>query len=157
MLNEYVAELQRTRDETLRCFALDDSALAKTYAPGTWSVRFILNHLADSETVLLYRIKRVISEPEQFIRYYDQAAWAQRLDYASAPMDVARELYRWSRAAVMHLAQRHYEGSETVSFVHSTDGPRTLKDEFDKVAWHNEHHLVQIRQAVGETVAAKGR
>ena len=33
-------------------------------------------------------------------------------------------------------------------FVHSETGVRTLKDEFDKVAWHNEHHLEQIEQAL---------
>ncbi len=34
-------------------------------------------------------------------------------------------------------------------FVHSVTGVRTLKDEMDKVAWHNEHHLGQIRTALG--------
>jgi len=28
---------------------------------------------------------------------------------------------------------------------------RTLKDEFDKVAWHNEHHLEQIDLALQES------
>jgi hypothetical protein len=30
-------------------------------------------------------------------------------------------------------------------------GLRTLKDEFDKVAAHNEHHLSHIRRALGGT------
>jgi len=34
--------------------------------------------------------------------------------------------------------------------VHSADGVRTLRDEFDKVAAHNEHHLGQIRLALGQ-------
>jgi hypothetical protein len=32
--------------------------------------------------------------------------------------------------------------------VHSETGVRTLKDEIDKVAWHNENHLAQIRAAL---------
>lgn len=32
--------------------------------------------------------------------------------------------------------------------MHSATGVRTWKDEFDKVACHNEHHLGQIRQAL---------
>ena len=32
--------------------------------------------------------------------------------------------------------------------VHSVTGVRTLKDEMDKVASHNEHHLAQIRTAL---------
>ena len=147
-LDDYLRELERTGAETLRYFALDDASLARTYAPGKWSVRFVLNHLADSETVLLYRIKRVISEPEQHIRYYDEAAWAAKLDYATMPLEVARELYRWSRAAVKHLATSHFDGSEHLAFMHSKDGRRTLRDEFEKVAWHNEHHLAQVRRAL---------
>jgi hypothetical protein len=27
----------------------------------------------------------------------------------------------------------------------------TLKDEFDKVAWHNEHHLEQIERALKDS------
>jgi hypothetical protein len=42
----------------------------------------------------------------------------------------------------------HYEGSEQIEFVHSEAGIRTLKDEFEKVASHNEHHLAQIRKAI---------
>jgi len=35
-----------------------------------------------------------------------------------------------------------------LEFVHSVTGVRTLKDEFDKVASHNAHHLNQIRTAL---------
>jgi hypothetical protein len=35
--------------------------------------------------------------------------------------------------------------------VHSVTGVRTLKDEFDKVASHNQHHLDQIRRALRDS------
>ncbi len=73
-------QLERTRDETMGYFSLGDADLARTYGPGKWSVRFILHHLADSETVFLYRIRRVVSEPGQVIWVYDQDAWARGLD-----------------------------------------------------------------------------
>ncbi len=47
---QLIQELEKTRDETLRYFSLDQSDLTRTYAPGKWPVRFILHHLADSET-----------------------------------------------------------------------------------------------------------
>lgn len=56
-----IADLEATRDETLRYFSLGEDQLAKTYGPGKWSVRYILHHLCDSETVLYDRIRRVIS------------------------------------------------------------------------------------------------
>jgi len=33
-----IQELERTRDETLKCFSLDQRDLARTYGPGKWSV-----------------------------------------------------------------------------------------------------------------------
>jgi len=41
-----------------------------------------------------------------------------------------------------------YESKGHLELVHSVTGVRTLKDEFDKVASHNEHHLSQIRLAL---------
>lgn len=39
-------------------------------------------------------------------------------------------------------------GYFSLEFVHSVTGVRTLSDEFEKVAAHNEHHLEQIRLAL---------
>jgi hypothetical protein len=143
-----VSELERTRDETLEYFALDGKALQRTYAPGKWSVRFILHHLADSETVLFDRIRRVLSEPRQVLWVYDQDAWAEGLDYGRVPLDISRQVYQSVRAAIIYYADQYYEPKGHLEFVHSVTGVRTLKDEFDKVASHNEHHLEQIRTAL---------
>lgn len=142
-------QLERTRDETLRCFLLPETALAKSYAPGKWSVRWILHHLCDAETVLYERIRRVLSEPRQVLRAFDQDAWARRLDYEQRPLEISRDIYAAVRAGILHEARRHYESEGRPELVHSETGVRTLKEEFDKVAWHNEQHLQQIRRALG--------
>ena len=141
-------ELERTRRETLHYFGLSGDDLAKTYAPGKWSVRFILHHLCDAETVLYERIRRVISEPRQVIWAFDQDAWAKALDYSSRPLDLSRNIFDAVRAGVLHEARHHYESSGDREFVHSESGVRTLREEFDKVAGHNEQHLAQIRRAL---------
>lgn len=143
-----IRELERTRDETLRYFSLSEADLARTYGPDKWSVRFILHHLADSETVHFDRLRRVISEPRQVVWGYDQDAWAQRLDYTHLPLDVSRRVYEPIRAAIIHYAGLHYERNGGIEFVHSVTGVRTLRYQFDDVASHNEHHLGQIRAAL---------
>lgn len=147
-IERLIQELERTRDETVRYFSLGADALAKRSAPEKWPVRFLLHHLADSETVLLYRVRRVISEPQQVIWVYDQEAWAHGLDYEHLPLALSRSLYEPARAAIIYYARQHYEQSGARPFVHSVTGLRTLKDEFDKVADHNEQHLKQIRSAL---------
>ena len=49
---------------------------------------------------------------------------------------------------MIYHARLHYESDGHREFVHSETGVRTLKDEFDKVAAHNEHHLRQIELAL---------
>ena len=151
---QLIQDLEKTRDETLRYFALDERYLARTYAPGKWPVRYVLHHLADSETVLFDRIRRVLSEPRQVLWVFDQDAWAQGLDYSQVPLDLSRRVYESVRNAIIYYAGVHYERKGHLEFVHSVTGVRTLKDEFDKVAAHNEHHLNQIRLALQGPPAA---
>ena len=141
-------EMQTTRDETLGYFSLPDADLARTYGSGKWSVRLILHHLADAEVVLYERISRVISEPRQVLLAFDQEAWCAGLDYPNRPLEISRDLYRSARNGLIHYAQLHYESNGHLEFVHSKTGVRTLKMEFEKVAEHNEGHLVHIRQAL---------
>jgi hypothetical protein len=53
---------------------------------------------------------------------------------------------------MIYYAGVHYEKNGHLEFVHSTTGVRTLKDEFDKTASHNAHHLSQIRTALASKV-----
>jgi hypothetical protein len=148
-LTDYLEALDRTRDETLRHFELAEPSLSLAYGPGKWSVRHLLHHLADAETVLAERIRRILSEGRRVLWAFDQEAWARALDYSSMPLELSRDIYRSTRAGIRHLAARHYVKDGALEWVHSETGVRTLRDELDKVAAHNEHHLAQIRTALG--------
>jgi hypothetical protein len=39
-----------------------------------------------------------------------------------------------------------------LEFIHSETGIRTLREEFDKVAAHNQQHLAQIEMALRQKV-----
>ena len=143
-----ISDLDRTKAGTLRHFEADGEALAKRYAPGKWDVRYILHHLADAETVLFDRVRRVLSRPGQVVWAFDQDAWASGLDYAQRPLALSQALYTATRDGAIYYASRFYESRGTAEFVHSETGLRTLADEFEKVAWHNRHHLDQIERAL---------
>lgn len=145
---EIIEKLEATKAATLSYYDLDDEHLAKSYGPGKWTVRYILHHLADAETVLYDRVRRVISEPKQVLWAFDESAWAKGLDYANVPLELSKRIYSSVRDGIIYHARVHYEGSGNLEFVHNQTGVRTLKQEFDKVAEHNEHHLEQIRMAL---------
>ena len=148
MTTPLIEQLETTRDQTLEFYTLGDNDLARTYGQGKWSVRFILLHLADTETVFIDRIHRILSEPRPFIWVMDQDAWASGLEYDRLPLELSRNVYESVRNAIIYYAREHYERKGHLEFVHSVTGVRTLKDEFDKVAAHNENHLRQIRSAL---------
>lgn len=142
-----ITQLKESRDETLKFFELPNDLLKKQYAEGKWNIRQLLHHLADAETVLYDRVRRAIAKPNQVIWAFDQDAWAEKLDYQNCDLEINRNIYKAVRASVIQLAEIHYENADQVKFIHSETGQRTLKDEFDKIALHNFHHLEQIKQA----------
>lgn len=79
----------------------------------------------------------------------DQDAWARALDYSRVPLDISRRVFESIRNAIIYYTAEHYERSGHLEWVHSVDGVRTLRDQFEHVATHNEHHLRQIRLALG--------
>lgn len=143
-----INELTNTKNETEKYFDLSEEDLAKTYAQGKWTIKQILVHLADADSVLLDRIKRVISEPKQVIWAFDQDLWSENMDYKNFPLAISKAVYLANRQMVIHLAEKYYETLGHKEFVHSETGLRTLKDEFDKVVWHNQGHLEQIKLAL---------
>ena len=153
-MDEFIKKLKQTKIETLDYFNLSEHLLERCYEPDKWSVRFLLHHLADAETVLYDRIKRVISEPKQVLWAFEQNLWAENLDYSKVPLALSRDIYSSIREGIIYYAGLKYENSDQIQFVHSESGIRTLKDEFEKVVWHNEQHLNQIKKAVPVSLAA---
>ncbi len=140
--------LTNTKNETEKYFDLSEEELAKTYGEGKWTIKQILVHLADADSVLLDRIKRVISEPKQVIWAFEQDLWNENLDYKNFPLAISKAIFLANRQMVIYLAEKYYETLGGKEFIHSQTGLRTLKDEFDKVSWHNQGHLEQIRIAL---------
>src|SRR6266700_1969177 len=102
---DMVMRLEATRDHTLKYFDLTAHHLARSYGLGKWPVSFILHHLADAETVLFDRIRRIISEPRQVLWAFDQDSWARSLDYSRMPLDLSRRIYDSVRAGVIYQAR----------------------------------------------------
>ena len=141
-------QLKKTKEQTLPYFNLGEEDLRKTYALGKWTVKELLHHLADAETVLYERIRRGISEKNVVVWGFDQDAWCEKLDYKNQNLALNKPIYSATRDAVISLTKCYYQSHGANQYVHSETGLRTVKDEIDKVAWHNAHHLNQIEIAL---------
>lgn len=143
-----IISLTNTQNETVKYFDLTDNDLSKSYSPGKWTIKQILVHLSDADAVLLSRIKRIISEPKQVIWAFNQDLWCENLDYITFPLAICKAIFLANRQAIIYLAQKYYSTLGSKEFVHSETGIRTLKEEFDKVALHNQGHINQIKLAL---------
>lgn len=56
---------------------LTEEQVNRAPAPGKWSIREILCHLADCEIVFAYRIRQTVAEPHHRMQPFDQDIWSQ--------------------------------------------------------------------------------
>ena len=115
-------------------------------APGAWSVRKIMAHLADSEMVGADRFRRVIAEENPTIVAYDQDAWATRLDYARRKPSHAMESFRRTRSENHDLLKELPEAAFMRPGQHTEHGALTLLDLLRTYAMHAEGHARQLRE-----------
>lgn len=145
---EIISLLNETKIETEKYFDLPFIELTKTYKKGKWDIKKILVHLADAESVLCERIKRIIAEPKKVVWAFDQDLWCENLNYENFPLELSKAQFISNRQTILFLANKYYNDLGHKKFVHNEAGTRTLKDEFDKVVLHNQGHNIQIKKAL---------
>ena len=146
--HELLELLKSTKTETQGYFNLQESELDKTYGEGKWNVRQILHHLTDTEFLFMGRLKKIIAEPKQVIWAFNQDDWSNAFNYINSPLDGKKEFYSLCREMNHALIDKYYESHFSKQFVHSETGLRTLKDEYEKVALHNQLHNQQIQKSI---------
>jgi len=127
-------------------------------APGKWSIRQIVAHLADAELVHGHRIRQVVAEANPTLIAFDQDAWARNLDYARRKPKQSLETFRRLRAENYELVKELPEAAFTRSGNHSERGPLTLAAIVEGGAQHLESHARQaqgIREAYKQAKAKK--
>jgi len=147
---DLLSQLEQTKAETISFFDLNDAELAMNYGEGKWTIRQILHHLTDTELVLHTRIKKVIAEPKQLITVFDQDDWDKAFDYFHEPLGIKKQAYQIGCQLNYELTDKYYEPYGQKEFIHSETGLRTLKEEFEKIAWHNQKHIDQIKLALSK-------
>src|SRR5262252_109931 len=71
-----IAETPQALADLIR--PLDDKALGASPAPGKWSIREILAHLADCEVVFAFRLRQTVAQEHHTMQPFDQDAWAKQ-------------------------------------------------------------------------------
>jgi DinB superfamily len=127
---------------------ITDDELDARPAPGRWTVREIVHHLADSEMTAAIRLRRLLAEERPQIQGYDQDEFARRLHY-DRPHESSLELFKSVRASTAELLERMEPADWLREGTHSESGRYTTETWLSIYAAHAHKHATQIRAARG--------
>lgn len=116
-------------------------------APGKWSVRQIVAHLADCELVFGFRLRQTLAMSSPVIQPFDQDVWAERYDVYDLPS--ALEMFRASRGWNLKLIGGASEADFARPMTHPERGTMTFGNVVETMAGHDLNHLGQV-QGVGK-------
>jgi len=113
-------------------------------APGKWSVREIIAHLADCELVFSFRLRQTLSEEHAIIQPFDQEIWAKR--YAAYDLPSALALFTATRNWNLKLLTTVDEADRHRPTTHPERGTMTLWTIVETMAGHDINHLQQLER-----------
>ena len=123
-----------------------DAELDRRPAPGKWTAREIVHHLADSEMTSAIRLRRLLAEDRPVIVGYDQEEFARKLHY-DRPIDASLDAFKGARATTGAILDRMTEDEWAREGTHSESGRYTVLQWLEIYALHAHKHAEQIRVA----------
>jgi DinB superfamily len=125
---------------------LDSGRLTQSPAPGKWSIRDILCHLADTEIAFAFRLRQALAEPNHVIQPFDQDRWAgtYALFDAASALAVFTSLRDWNCKLIATVPAEAYEKPLT----HPERGEMKFRTLVETMGGHDLNHLKQIEALV---------
>lgn len=141
MLRDQIAEtaamLRRSRDRA-------DFA----YAPGKWTVKQVVGHLADVERVMSYRALSIARNDQTPLPGFDENAWVDNAGFASRTLDDLLEELEVVRAATVQFGS-HLDADELARRGTANGNPMSVRALFYIIAGHERHHVALFRERYG--------
>lgn len=142
LLGEQVAETQHF------CEQLGDEAASAPYAPGKWSVKDVLAHLADTERVMAYRALCIARGDETPLPGFDQDAYVQAAGASARPL--ARLLAELVATRVASVAL--FQSFDAAAFERrgtASEHTVSVRALLHIILGHERHHLRILREHMG--------
>ena len=120
-----------------------------TYRPGSWNVRQIVHHCSDSHLNSLIRFKWALTEDKPTIKTYDENEWIKLNDSNTDSLENTYTLLQGLHAKWAFLLKSLSQADLDRIYIHPEQGREiTIKETIGMYAWHCNHHLAQIKQAI---------
>ena len=142
-IETYTIRLRETVD------SLSDEELSRTYRDGSWTVRQLVHHIADSQLNMYQRLKLALTDENPTVPAFDQEKWAIQPD-TKLPIESSIRMLEGINERIVSLGNSLTEEQLERAFTHQENGKITIAKKVAKLAWHEEHHLAHIKIALSK-------
>jgi uncharacterized damage-inducible protein DinB len=122
---------------------LGGERLDQPLAPGKWSSREIICHLADCELAFSFRLRQTLAEEDHVIQPFDQEKWAAT--YTAYETREAINLFRAARGWNISLLRVLDDEQKERTVTHPERGAMTFWTIVETMAGHDLNHLAQLQ------------
>ena len=129
--------------------SLSEEELSETYREGSWTVRQLVHHIADSQLNMYQRLKLALTDENPRVPAFDEEKWAIQPD-TELPVEISIKLLEGLNERIVSLGQSLTEQQLDRTFVHQENGEITVATKVAKLVWHEEHHLAHIKIALSK-------
>jgi len=144
-----IAALHASRTRILALFAdVHATWLDRAYAPGKWTARQLLFHIADAESVILDRVRRSLADDKPLVWSFDQDDWSAVLVTPKRDLRKAAELFTASLDSVIDLVAIVDPTRFERPVVHNEAGKMKAADWINGAARHANHHATQVEAII---------
>lgn len=127
---------------------LSEEELNYKYRPEGWTIKQVVHHCADSHMNSIIRFKLALTEQRPTIRPYFEDRFAKLPDY-NEPMDTAISILKGVHHKLGVLLRSLEDEDLKRSFIHPEHNKVfTIEETIGVYAWHSNHHLAHIKQAL---------
>ena len=145
--NDPVVVLRETPAAVERFLETTPAQIAtRPEAPGKWSIRDVIQHLADSELVGGFRLRMVLAHDRPPLAGYDQDLWASRLRYRDVDVRDAFEQFTVLRRANVRLWENLTADDLVRVGLHGERGEESLEHMRRLYAGHDLLHRQQLER-----------
>lgn len=124
-----------------------DAELSRQSAPGRWSARAIVAHLADCEVVMGWRLRSILAANGSPLQPFDQNRWAEAFSYEQAPLADSLDIFEVNRRGNLRLLQSARAAGPAALEqygMHAERGKESVAHLIRLCAGHDLNHIRQI-------------
>ncbi len=142
-IEAYVAGGARLRHAVAGLSAAD---LTARPGPGDWSILEVIIHLADSDSIAIDRMKRMLTEDDPPLLYADETAYVRKLATHEQSLEDALTLFEVGRRQFARVLRALPDDAFARRGVHNRRGVVTVGGTVEDYIRHVDHHLAFVAE-----------